>query len=559
MGLKLKWQIFWILFLPMSLVISVMSYFNINILENTLVSNTTQVTAATAEFITQWSRRILFLEREPPTETLAVTDNQRRSLDAYLDGFEDIRAVKIYDSDGKILFRYGIKDDEIGLRNALLKEASRTESPSSHLWAYHDGSDLIGEPATHVAIFDNRSFSFEYFMPVIRKDMPVGVLYLSFNVKKLPTLLKLITIGNITLVLIFLISTFIAISIWTDNAVRRPLEFILQAQDRLASGDFDTRVDLDLVHTNELARAYGSFNKMAGDLKKFREELERQNRRLFDLNERYRQLNEKLEQQVQDKTKELREFFSLVTHDLKVPLAAAQGYTELLLKSKTGPLTEKQEKFLRSIAMANSQLLHLVRNMLDSVKYDAGKISYYMENFKLSMLIEEIKSTLQLFLEERDVSLEVKVPPSCEMVHADRAKIGQVLTNLIGNAIEVSKPGDAITLTAEESGPVIRIIVADRGAGIEIRHITSIFNKFTQFTFGEKSSGGMGLGLYIVKKIIDGHSQRILVESEVGKGTIFAFTISRENTASAEESGPGEAPAAAAPPGEHTITQPGDS
>ncbi len=409
----------------------------------------------------------------------------------------------------------------------MLTESIKTTQVLSSLWAYKNEEDRRGIPLSRPDFLDRRLMSYEYFLPVACGKF-AGIFYISFSVNRLPILLKLITMANLSLALIFLISTFIAISIWSDNAIKRPLSFILQAQDRLARGDFDTRVSLDFAHTNELARAYGSFNKMAEDLKSFREELEKKNIRLSELNEQYRQLNERLEVEVQEKTQELREFFSLITHDLKVPLAASQGYTALLLKPKTGPLNEKQQKFLQSISMANTHLLHLVRNMLDSVKYEAGKINYFFEPFDLVILLDEVRSNLHLFLEEKQIELAVIIPDECRSVVADRMKIGQVLTNLINNAITVSKPRDTITLTTLEINMNVEIRIIDHGPGIEIGKQGSIFDKFTQFHDGVKPSGGLGLGLYIVRKILEGHGQAIHVESIAENGSTFIFSLPRK-------------------------------
>jgi len=527
-GLKLKSQIMWILFGPMSLVIIVLSYFNITILENTLILNTTQSTASSARYITEWIRKALPEGSSTETQFTKLGEKQSQMISKYLTHFEELRSFKLIDSHGVVIYSYGQSDDEVTLRNAMFMEAFKNHLPVSHLWAYRDSEDLAGEPIVRTGFLDNKTLSYEYFEPVMKDGELRGVIYLSFHVRKVTTLLKLIALGNISLVLIFLLSTFIAISIWSDNAVKRPLDFILQAQEKLGKGDFDIRVDLGLVHTNELARAYGSFNRMADDLKSSREELERKNIRLAELNEQYRRLNERLEQDVREKTEELREFFSLITHDLKVPLAASQGYTDLLLKPKTGELNEKQRRFITCISMAHSHLLHLVRNMLDSVKYDAGKINYYFEQFSLPILADEVRSNLHHFLEEREIDLVITIPQPCEQIYADRMKIGQVLTNLISNAVTVSRNKDRIVLSARDCGDLVEISLTDSGPGISKENLGSIFDRFTQFPESEKSSGSLGLGLYIVKKVLEGHNCEIKVESEKGKGSVFTFSLPKE-------------------------------
>lgn len=535
MGLRLKSQIILILFLPMALVIILMSYFNISILQNTLILSTSQLTSSMAEHIFIGIYNLITEGGTAGPRLSLINPANASNIDSFVKDFEDLKSLKIISLDNRELYSYGESGFELESRRALLNETRDTKKRTSHLWAYGDPADRSGGPISTIRLIDSRVLSYEYMMPLLEGSELIGVMYISFYVKKLPRLVTLISLGNIILVFIFLLSLFIGLSIWCDNAIKRPLEFMHQAQEKLAKGDFDIRVNLDMVQTNELARAYGSFNRMAEDLKIFREELERKNVRLGELNQQYRELNERLELEVADKTKELREFFSLITHDLKVPLAASQGYTDLLLKSKTGVLNEKQRKFLQSISMANSYLLHLVRNMLDSVKYDAGKINYFMESFPLPGLVEEVGSNLHLFLEEKEITLEVNIPEECETVYADRMKIMQVLTNLLSNAIEMSSPKEKIALTASEYLEMVEISIVDHGPGINSEHLETIFDKFTQFPYEVKSRGGLGLGLYIVKKILDGHGQQIRVVSEPGQGSMFIFTLPKEKPQSQKE------------------------
>jgi signal transduction histidine kinase len=511
----------------MALVIIIMVYFNISVLENTLVLNTKQTTEGQAEHISEWVKRILLVE-EHNSRFPDIDIRKKNDISTFLENFEELRYLALMDSEGKVIYFFGAEEKETGRKAELLRQTIASHQRSSHLWVYRDNSDRMGEPIVHSGFLDTRALSYEYFEPILSDTTLLGIIHISFYVKRLPRLLKLIIFGNVSLVLIFLVCTFVAISIWSENAIKKPLDFILQAQAKLAKGDFDIRVNLDLAHTNELARAYSSFNKMAEDLKSFRQELEEKNIRLEELNRQYRQLNERLEQEVQKKTTELREFFSLITHDLKVPLAASQGYTDLLLKPKTGQLSEKQKKFLQSISMANSHLLHLVRNMLDSVKYDAEKINYFFESFEFSKLADEVQSNLHLFLEEKELELEVEIPPECEKVYADRMKIGQVLTNLISNAIAVSNPRDKILLQALDLGRSVELRICDKGPGISKEKQMSIFDKFTQFPDSQKASGGMGLGLYIVRKILEGHDQSIKVVSEPACGSTFIFILPKE-------------------------------
>ncbi len=345
-------------------------------------------------------------------------------------------------------------------------------------------------------------------------------------------LAKVNFIINIFVVALFFISIYFAVSSWISNALERPLALMLSAQEKLAKGEYDARLHTELARSSELLQTYSSFNNMAGELQHSRTELEEKNRELASLNADYRHLNEKLEQEVQLKTAELREYFSLITHDLKVPLAAANGYVELLLKSKTGELNDKQLKFLQSISVAHAYLLNLLRNMVDSVKYEADKITYFFENFDLITLVTEIENTMLPSFKEKNLTLTISADRENPLfVNADRLKIAQVLSNLLSNAVKISEENSSIVLRVVEYEEYVQISVADFGAGISEENISRIFNKFAQFFYGDKSYEGIGLGLYIVNKIIEGHHKTISVISKPGEGTTFTFQLDKSGKA----------------------------
>src|SRR5690606_2648532 len=141
----------------------------------------------------------------------------------------------------------------------------------------------------------------------------------------------------------------------------------------------------DALTSNELVAVSRSFNRMVLDLVKYQRELEEKTTRLEQANTNYRVLNEQLEHKVEEKTAEMKEFFSLVSHDLRIPLAAVAGYADLLIKKRSAPggsqLTEKQEKFVRSILVANSHAQDLVRNLLDAMRYEFGQPQIVEQEF----------------------------------------------------------------------------------------------------------------------------------------------------------------------------------
>lgn len=479
-GIKIRSQIFYILYLPMALCVISLAYFNTNNFKENLQAN-----ARHTAYLNQ------LLADAQMTAALRM-NGDKKELDALFSANGNLLLAEIRDSEGNALYRYH-RDPEKRTGKTRFRNSGGQTGENAELYIKSYGGQTI----------------YVTYLP----DPPIETLH-TFNIAM-----------NVLLAGLFLLCCYIAVSAWSKNAVERPIERILSGHEQLGKGDFDIRMNTGKTYSNELTQTYASFNDMAMKLQHFKEELETKNESLADINQKYRQLNDQLEMEVQKKTKELREFFYLVTHDLKVPLAAAQGYTQLLTDPKTGELNEKQKQFLNSISMAHSHLLHLVRNMIDSVKHDGNKVSYFMEDFKISDLTEELKSNLLLFLEEKNLELRIRIENPEISIHADRIKISQVLSNLINNAITVSDNSSAIELDIRSDGKWAYIEVRDFGCGIPKEKMEKIFNKFTQYPYGTKGSGGMGLGLYIVSKTLEGHAQRIGVRSKEGEGTVFSFKL----------------------------------
>lgn len=347
-------------------------------------------------------------------------------------------------------------------------------------------------------------------------------------------LLKINIFFNIFFITLFLCLSYIAISSWISNALEKPLRHMFTAQEKLANGEFDVRIQTQRSKNSEIIRISSSFNRMAEELDKFKKELEEKNDKLKNINIKYKNLNEQLEIEIKKKTQELREFFSLITHDLKVPLAAVQGYASLLLKEKNTSLSEKQAKFIKNIAITNMHMTHLVRNLIDSFKYESGKAKYFFHNFPLCDISEEIYTNISLLLEEKNITLTSNIQEFNAMVYGDKIKIVRVILNLLSNAIKISEEGGEIKLWCEETKDKVLISVTDTGKGIKNIYIKDIFKKFAQFPYNDKTTESTGLGLYIVKQIIEGHNQQIDLETEDNIGTTFRFSLDKASSTTNE-------------------------
>lgn len=525
MGLRLRYQIAGFLFVLFTVVVLTMGYFNISILNDQVRRLSLYRSKTTAENIFE------ILDRFIPKDINSIEEFVKRKkvfndFLKYISNIESLRNFQFYDSHGNMLYsRLPYRDMHVD-NKPTLKEVVETNKPVIKVWAV-DLYNGRGEEIESYGVLETRMLVGDYYIPIDRKRELIGIARISIRLEKTSALMKVFFVGNLSLSVVFILTAFIAIYVWSENAIDRPLRYLLQAQDQLSRGDFDAHVELELPANNELGIIANSFNRMAQELKIYKEELEQKSLKLEDLNKQYRELNDSLEQEVDNKTREQREFFSLITHDLKIPLAAIKGYTSLLKKIKTGTLNKKQQHFIHSIETSCTHLLNMVKNMLDSVKYDEGKVYYYQEEFDLLGLISEIRGHLHPIISEKSINLITSIPECCNRVYADRSKIGQVFSNIIGNAIDHLPDGGKVEIKARYSGDMVEICISDNGPGIPPEQLPLIFNKFKQIPGKESPSTSLGLGLYIVKKIMEGHGMKAWAKSTEGEGSEFYFTLKK--------------------------------
>ncbi len=235
------------------------------------------------------------------------------------------------------------------------------------------------------------------------------------------------------------------------------------------------------------------------------------------------------------KQKELEElkskFISNVSHELRTPLVAVRNSIIIVLSEKIGSLKEDQKKYL-SIAEKNiKQLSRFIDDLLDISKMEAKKMELHPASASIETLINETCETLEPWAWTKNIIIVKNVQSNIPDIKMDRERIAQVFINLIGNSIKFTPAGGIITVEAklktEESGNLLLVRVIDTGPGIAKEEIPKLFNRFQQLG-GERPNdkiSGTGLGLYISKELIELHGGAICVESEPGKGAIFAFTL----------------------------------
>ena len=243
------------------------------------------------------------------------------------------------------------------------------------------------------------------------------------------------------------------------------------------------------------------------------------NARIFkELEESYEKLKDL------DKTK--MEFFTLISHELRNPLAVIKGYTELLYDGTLGPINDKQKDKLRRIRENVDKLADMVGKMSDISSLESKRYPVVKTPASLSDMVRELIDTMGFLFKNKHITLEMDMPPSLPLVEVDRNKMEQVILNLLNNALKYTPEGGKVTIRAEDRDSDILVSVHDTGIGIPKKDLDKIFSGF--YHAGYKLSyeyKGPGLGLAISRKIIESHGGRIWAESEEGKGSTFFFTI----------------------------------
>jgi signal transduction histidine kinase len=214
---------------------------------------------------------------------------------------------------------------------------------------------------------------------------------------------------------------------------------------------------------------------------------------------------------------------SVIFHDLKAPLAAAESYNRLLLDGFVGELTEEQKNIVQRSSKRLSDLLNLISNMIDFSRVDFGE--FRTEEVSLLKVIEDCTETMQPLAVEKGLQLDVALPRQLPIVLGNAGRLKQVMTNLLSNAIKFT-PSGGITVRAKDEKDHVRVDVIDTGIGIPTEDLPKVFDGFYKGLDVEHR--GAGLGLSISKRIVEGHGGKIWATSptpETGKGSKFTFIL----------------------------------
>ena len=218
-------------------------------------------------------------------------------------------------------------------------------------------------------------------------------------------------------------------------------------------------------------------------------------------------------------------FFSIIAHDLKSPFNSIIGFSSLLSRQISEKDYEGIKKYATIIQESSQQALDLLVNLLEWSRSQTGKMVFTPEEVDVAFLISQSVGVLIGAAQQKQIAVHKQMPANL-VVRADNAMVNTILRNLISNAIKFTNPGGSIVISAERKAEELLISVADNGVGINQVSINKLFRiEETYSTLGTQKEKGSGLGLLLCKEFVEKHGGRIWVESEVGKGSTFLFTI----------------------------------
>jgi signal transduction histidine kinase/DNA-binding response OmpR family regulator len=372
---------------------------------------------------------------------------------------------------------------------------------------------------------------------IVFQGKPMGTVYIRSDVKELNERLERYAgIAGIVLLACLLAALFVS-SIFRKSLADPIVRLAEVAKVVSRDKNYSVRA-IPTRDPGELAILIDAFNEMLAQiqqnekaLRKAHEGLEqRVLERTAELEAAKKEVEEysrsilRAKEEVERGSKFKDQFLSTMSHELRTPLNAVLGFSDLLADERYGPLNEKQQRYVSHIHTGGKHLLSLISDILDLSKIEAGRMELAIESLRVATTLGEVISVMQPLAEKKSQVL-TRDADSELLVRADSTRFRQVLLNLVGNAIKFTPNGGRIELAARMDQGKVRVEVRDNGPGIPPEEQQRIFEAFYRLRETGKKTEGTGLGLAITHRLVELHGGELSLESQVGQGSCFFFSL----------------------------------
>ena len=388
----------------------------------------------------------------------------------------------------------------------------------------------------------------ELFREIILDRDRIGTVYIHSDLGAIQARMKL-DFGLLALVMLASLGAAHVLASKLQRVISEPILHLAETA-HMVSVEKNYSVRAVKQNQDELGLLIESFNEMLSQIQHRDQKLERHREHLEEevaaRTEEITKLNESLERRVAERTVQLAavnetlekrnrevermtrlksQFLASMSHELRTPLNAIIGFADLLQDGTSGAMNEKQKKFVKHVQQAGRHLLDLINDMLDLSKIEAGQLNFQREDFPAQGAIPEVLSVIKPLAMKKHI--EVRNEGGLDlMVYADRVRFKQIIYNLLSNAVKFTPEGGQVNVESLKVEKFVRFSVTDTGVGIRPEDHEAIFEEFRQV--GQTTGGvteGTGLGLAICKRLVGQQGGTIWVESEIGKGSRFSFTL----------------------------------
>jgi signal transduction histidine kinase len=358
---------------------------------------------------------------------------------------------------------------------------------------------------------------------IVYEGNKVGTIKLAMSRENVKKELTVAILGIIVLTIFIIVAITMTSLVITKKYISRPLLQLQESASLIARGDLDTFVDKS--GSDEIGILAQHLDGMRGSIKQLFAELS-------ESKDKVEEYSRNLEQKVEVRTRELEiaskhksEFLANMSHELRTPLNAILGYSELILDKIYGDVPDKIREALERLEKNGRHLLGLINDVLDISKIEAGQLPLSLNDYSMEEVVQTVFTSVESLAVEKNLGLKNVVPKDLATARGDEQRIAQVLLNLLGNAIKFTEEGE-VRLEVAVANESFLISVSDTGPGLSEDDRDMIFEEFRQADGSTtRKKGGTGLGLSIAKRIVEMHGGSIWVESSLGKGSTFQFTL----------------------------------